>query len=485
MNNTIAIMNASSATLPQDPDVPSHPTRWLMFIHQIPPKPDYFRVKVRRRLQRMGAVPLKNSVYLLPAREETMEDFQWLLREVRSEGGEATLCRAEVLDGIADAGIVALFRAERGADYAAIEREAAALGPDAGGEAEVGRLRRRLAEVGCIDFFGAPGRESAERTIGQAAARQEAFSEAVPTDRLPRGRTWVTRPGVGVDRMSSAWLIRRFIDPEARFEFAAPGDARAMPDVLRFDMFEGEFTHEGGAARSRCFSIASSWPRRPCGRWRRWCTTSTARRRSIYARRPRASPPWWTGSGSRCRTTRSGWLKERRCSRDSIAISRAPDGRARKGSIFRSRVAEDNTPEELMLNRALGAVALALLLTAGRAAAQNGAPAGNQPVSPEQQLSEWIADLKAAAPSIRNGAAYEIAGMGPAAASAVPALIEALDDPAPAVRFPVTVALAEIGPAAAAAVPRLKQMMEEDMNDEVAAAAKRAIRRIEPAALGR
>ncbi len=217
-----------------------------MFIHQIPPKPDYFRVKVRRRLQRMGAVPLKNSVYLLPAREETMEDFQWLLREVRSEGGEATLCRAEVLDGIADAGIVALFRAERGADYAAIEREAAALGPDAGGEAEVGRLRRRLAEVGCIDFFGAPGRESAERTIGQAAARQEAFSEAVPTDRLPRGRTWVTRPGVGVDRMSSAWLIRRFIDPEARFEFAAPGDARAMPDVLRFDMFEGEFTHEGG-----------------------------------------------------------------------------------------------------------------------------------------------------------------------------------------------------------------------------------------------
>ncbi len=138
-----------------------------------------------------------------------------------------------------------------------------------------------------------------------------------------------------------------------------------------------------------------------------------------------------------------------------------------------------------MLNRALGAVALALLLTAGRAAAQNGAPAGNQPVSPEQQLSEWIADLKAAAPSIRNGAAYEIAGMGPAAASAVPALIEALDDPAPAVRFPVTVALAEIGPAAAAAVPRLKQMMEEDMNDEVAAAAKRAIRRIEPAALGR
>ena len=98
-------------------------------------------------------------------------------------------------------------------------------------------------------------------------------------------------------------------------------------------------------------------------------------------------------------------------------------------------------------------------------------------------LSEWIADLKAAAPAIRNAAAYEIAGMGPAAAAAVPALIQALDDPMPAVRFPVTVALGEIGPGASAAVPRLKQMMEEELNDEVAAAARRAIRHIQPSAL--
>jgi hypothetical protein len=98
-------------------------------------------------------------------------------------------------------------------------------------------------------------------------------------------------------------------------------------------------------------------------------------------------------------------------------------------------------------------------------------------------LSEWIADLKAAAPVIRNGAAYEIASMGPAAVAAVPALIEALDDPAAVVRFPVTVALGEIGPGAAAAVPRLKQMMEEELNDEIAASARRAIRRIQPSAL--
>jgi HEAT repeat protein len=136
-----------------------------------------------------------------------------------------------------------------------------------------------------------------------------------------------------------------------------------------------------------------------------------------------------------------------------------------------------------MLNRALGTLALALLVTAGSASAQTAAPAAKEPEAQGRPLSEWIADLKAAAPATRNAAAYGIAGMGPAAAAAVPALIEALDDPMAVVRFPVTVALSEIGPGAAAAVPRLKQMMEEEVNDEVAAAARRAIRHIQPSAL--
>jgi HEAT repeat protein len=140
----------------------------------------------------------------------------------------------------------------------------------------------------------------------------------------------------------------------------------------------------------------------------------------------------------------------------------------------------DNTLEEIMLNRALGALAMALVLTAGSASAQT---AAKEPEAHGRPLSEWIAELKAAAPVLRNAAADEIAGLGPAAAAAVPALIEALDDPVAVVRFPVTVALAEIGPGAAAAVPRLKQMMEEDLNDEVAAAARRAIRHIQPSAL--
>jgi HEAT repeat protein len=135
-----------------------------------------------------------------------------------------------------------------------------------------------------------------------------------------------------------------------------------------------------------------------------------------------------------------------------------------------------------MLARALGALTLILALTTGGASAQNAA-GGEEPVVRGRPLSELIADLKAAAPATRNAAAYEIAGLGPAAKPAVPALIEALDDPDAAVRFPVTVALGEIGPEAVAAVPRLKQMMFEEINDEIAAAARRAIRHIQPSAL--
>jgi HEAT repeat protein len=134
--------------------------------------------------------------------------------------------------------------------------------------------------------------------------------------------------------------------------------------------------------------------------------------------------------------------------------------------------------------RTLGTLLVAVTLSTNVALAQ-GSPANTQrePVADGHTLSEWIADLKAPAPVSRNAAAYEIAGMGPAAAPAVPALIAALDDEIAAVRFPVTVALGEIGPAAEAAIPRLKQVIEEDINDEVAASARRAIKRIRPEAV--
>jgi HEAT repeat protein len=136
-----------------------------------------------------------------------------------------------------------------------------------------------------------------------------------------------------------------------------------------------------------------------------------------------------------------------------------------------------------MLKRLVVVLGAAIVLGGSSVSAQAKPAPSKEPVSVGRPLSQWIADLKAPAPQTRNAAAYEIAGMGAEAAAAVPALIEALEDPAPSVRFPVTVALMEIGPAAKAAVPRLQQMVDEEINDEIAASARRALKRIDPAAV--
>jgi hypothetical protein len=243
---------------------------WLLLIHQLPPKPDYFRVKVGRRLQRVGAVAIKNSVYALPQSDEAYEDLQWIVREIVEGGGEASVCEASFLDGLTNGGVVALFREARDRDYSAIAEVASRVAAEAQGSAsggrgdlptgELTRLRRRLAEVAAIDFFGAPGGPAAEAAVARAeAAMREAARRATPR-REPsesrtatpvgeleslRGRVWVTRRGVHVDRIASAWLIRRFLDPTARFKFVPAAGYVPAPGELRFDMFDAEFTHEG------------------------------------------------------------------------------------------------------------------------------------------------------------------------------------------------------------------------------------------------
>jgi hypothetical protein len=235
---------------------------WLLLIHQLPPQPAYFRVKIWRRLQAMGAVAVKGAVYALPLDDQTQEDFRWLVREIIDGGGEAALCEARFVDGVSNQQMRALFDAARDADYEAIVKEAGALADELeaqpGRRAEAGkqlaRLRRQLTQIEGIDFFGANGREAAEGVLSALEARltePEAETrreeETMSGDELRglHGRTWVTREGVHVDRIASAWLIRRFIDPEARFAFV-PGKGHApRPGELRFDMYEAEFTHEG------------------------------------------------------------------------------------------------------------------------------------------------------------------------------------------------------------------------------------------------
>jgi hypothetical protein len=249
-------MNDSTGTV--KPERARRSGHWLLLIHQIPPKPDYFRVKVRRRLQRMGAVALKNSVYVLPSGEQTLEDFRWLLRQIAADGGEATVCEASFIEGITQPALEAMFAAERDAEYAeiivaaqrlAIQGEADSQGTERPAEvqAELGRLRRRLEEIQAIDYFGAPGRRAAEGAITaveRRLSRQQQGKETKGGQGM-RGRTWVTRRDVFVDRIASAWLIRRFIDPKARFKFTGSKTYRPKAAEVRFDMFEAEYTHEG------------------------------------------------------------------------------------------------------------------------------------------------------------------------------------------------------------------------------------------------
>ena len=223
--------------------------RWLLLIHQLPPKPDYFRVKIWRRLQRLGAVAIKNSVYVLPHTEQATEDFQWLRREVVAGGGEAAVCRVAFVDGLSDGQIEALFRAQRDAEYAELARAADEVGRGDGSRepGEVARLERRLAEIVALDHFGAAARRAAEAAL-ERARRAHPSPHEPRTSRAPqaaRSRTWVTRSGVHVDRIASAWLIRRFIDPAARFRFVAGREHQPAAREVRFDMFEAEYTHEG------------------------------------------------------------------------------------------------------------------------------------------------------------------------------------------------------------------------------------------------
>lgn len=240
------------------------PARWLLLIHQFPAKPAYQRVKLWRRLQVLGAVAVKNTVYALPANEQTQEDFEWLLKEIIAGGGDAVICEARFVGGLSDDEAKAMFNKVRDGDFGNLTKEARALeeaipadiSPSARADlkGKLVRLKAAVAQTVAIDFFGANGREAVDGLLAALEIRlmenspMEPASSPVPTiegfGRL-RGRIWVTRQGVHVDRIASAWLIQRFIDPDARFKFVTGKGYKPEPEELRFDMFEAEFTHEG------------------------------------------------------------------------------------------------------------------------------------------------------------------------------------------------------------------------------------------------
>ena len=228
------------------------PHIWLLLIPQLLAKPAYLRVRVWRRLQSLGAAPLKNAVHALPLRDDTLALFEELQRDIVAGGGEALILEARLVGGMADAELRAVFDAARDADYDELAREARSLVQ--AGEvalADSRRLKKRLDEIAAIDFFGAHGRQAALAAVADADRRAhehpDVSGEGAPelTPAELKGRTWVTRRHIHVDRIASAWLIRRFIDPDATFRFVEGKGYVPAPGELRFDMADAEFTHEG------------------------------------------------------------------------------------------------------------------------------------------------------------------------------------------------------------------------------------------------
>lgn len=244
---------------------------WLLLVHQLPPKPTNLRVRTWRRLQRLGAVAMKHSVYVLPFNDKTFEDFQWLKQEIESAGGQATVLRAGAVEGATDDEIVAAFREARNEEYGVVTAELDGLTgamreQKRGGhlsvarlqgyEADLDRLHKELKRVMAIDFFTARGRAAAlaahercRKALMSSQSRKDAQASEL-TSRAGivspgqfQGRRWVTRKNLFIDRLASIWLIKRFIDERARFTFVSEGEA--VEDGITFDMYGAVFTHEG------------------------------------------------------------------------------------------------------------------------------------------------------------------------------------------------------------------------------------------------
>jgi len=226
-------------------------TTWHLLIHSIPPRPLYLRAKVRQRLERLGAVALKNSVYVLPAGDEALEDLQWLAGEIVAGGGQAYIASGQLLFGMTEEEMVAAFRAARQSDYESLLEDMRAsqsrsLNRSDQHTTHLARWRRRFSEIEAIDYFPSSKQKEAAQMLARLE-RKAPKPKASTTKQTPhaKGATWVTRSGIKIDRIASAWLVRRFIDPSARFRFVNPQTWKRKEGEVAFDMTGGDYTHEG------------------------------------------------------------------------------------------------------------------------------------------------------------------------------------------------------------------------------------------------
>ncbi len=224
-------------------------TAWLLLTFTLPTKRASQRVEIWRKLQRYGTVPLGNSGYLLPSNTVNEERFQWLATAIRKYGGDASIVHVKGIDNISTPQLIGRFAEARAREYQELIRqldEFSALPLQKRAVGRLSRLRSRFQEIVEVDFFDSP----LQKRVGELLAKADAARLTTPTAEARKinsqdykNRVWVTRPRPGVDRCSSAWLIRRFIDPKARFAFAP--EERVPPAAVPFDMFRDGFGHRG------------------------------------------------------------------------------------------------------------------------------------------------------------------------------------------------------------------------------------------------
>ena len=221
---------------------------WLLLLVRLPATHSAERVAIWRKLKKSGAIQIQTSTYVLPDDPRRYEIFQWLTQHIRDAGGDATLVRAREIEGLPNERLVELFNAARAKEYAALREILRPLvvttkrRRDLRGKLD--RIRKQFREIRETDFFNNPKARDLEIILeklegGQPRSKTQPKLE--PRDF--RGRVWLTRPRPEIDRVGSAWLISKFIDPKAKFVF---GNRRGQNRrVLTFDMLAGDFSHDG------------------------------------------------------------------------------------------------------------------------------------------------------------------------------------------------------------------------------------------------